>query len=104
VTDLESAAKIMATALTLAFLTESLTEYLFGQLADHVPFLKPIRWAIMYVAAAVGVGVAIFYQLDMISLIIQAPATWVGCVFTGLAIGRGANFVHDFVGRYVMAQ
>lgn len=93
--------KILAAIFALAFLAESLVEYLFGTLADKVPLLTPYRWTLMYVSAAVGVGLAFHYQFDLISLILGNVLTWVGMLLTGLVIGRGANFVHQFVSEYL---
>jgi hypothetical protein len=93
--------KILAAIFALAFLAESLTEYLFGTLADKVTALTPYRWTLMYISAAVGVGLAFHYQFDVISLILSSTITWVGILLTGLVIGRGANFVHQFVSEYL---
>lgn len=93
--------KILAAIFALAFLAESLVEYLFGTLADKITVLTPYRWTLMYISAAVGVGLAFHYQFDLISLILGNVLTWVGMLLTGLVIGRGANFVHQFVSEYL---
>jgi hypothetical protein len=105
--ELQAVAVPLAISLTLAFLNESMVEYLFGTVFDKVPSLEPYRWLLMYVAAATGVGMAFYYQLDLISLIQQgvlglelAPVTPIGMVLTGLGIGRGANYLNDFVSRF----
>ncbi len=100
---------ILAVSFALAFLTESLVEYLFGAVADHVPAVNPYRWLLMYIAAGVGVGLALFYQLDLIAVIAQSAGvaldlsapTKVGMVLSGLAIGRGANYLNQFVSTYL---
>ena len=95
----------------LAFLAESMTEYLFGIPFDKIPKLTPFKWTLAYIAMAVGVGLAIFYKLDLIALLadviaetvgVQSPiqVSVVGFILTGLGIGRGAAYLHDFVGRY----
>lgn len=89
----------------LAFLVESLTEYLFGQLVDHVPALTRHKWALIYVSMAIGVLGAFVYQFDLIYLLGQflgadTPHHWLGVLFTGAAVGRGANYLHDLVTRY----
>ena len=91
---------ILAGALALAVLIESMTEYIFGTVADHVPALVPYKWLLMYVAAAWGVGVCIYYQVDLISLIFQQEPTVVGVVMTGLAVGRGSNYLHQFISKF----
>jgi hypothetical protein len=92
---------VIALSLALAFLTESMVEYLFGTLADHVPALGAFRWALMYIAAAVGVGLALYYRLDLLALIAEDAPTNVGMVLTGLIVGHGANYLHQFVSKYL---
>ena len=96
---------VIGVILLLAFFVESLTEYLFGQLFEHVPALKPFSWALMYLAAAIGVAGAFFYRLDLMALISQyldvpIEPGWFGITLTGLAIGRGANYISDLVARF----
>ncbi len=91
--------------LLLAFLVEALVEYIFGQLVEHVAVLKPYSWALMYVALAVGVAGAFIYRFDLIYLIggwLESPIEMhpFGIVLTGLAIGRGASFIHDIIQRF----
>jgi hypothetical protein len=98
--------------LFLAFLvTEGTVEYFLGQLFQHVPRLNSYQWALMYVSAIVGVLLALFYRLDLIALLSQylqmqpvIVAGSVGEVLTGLAIGRGANFVHDLMDRFFVVK
>ncbi len=60
-------------------------------------------------AAGVGVGLALFYHLDLIAVIAQsagvavdlAAPTTVGEVLSGLAVGRGANYLNQFVSTYL---
>lgn len=89
----------------LAFLVESLVEYLFGQPFEHMPALAKYKWLMMYIAAAVGVLGAWIYSFDLISLLgvyigMALPVTWFGVILTGLAIGRGSNYIHDLVTRF----
>jgi hypothetical protein len=101
----------LAVIFALAYLAESLTEYLFGIPFDKIPKLTPFKWTLMYLSAGVGVGMAVFYKLDLVSLLAEVisemvgvvspiPVTVVGFVLTGLGIGRGANWMHDFVSKY----
>ncbi len=90
----------LAVTFSLAFLCESMTEYIFGTPFDKFPKFQPFKWALMYVSAGLGIGIAHFYQLDLVALIGQTGPTWVGVTLTGLGIGRGANFVHQFVAQY----
>ncbi len=84
-----------ALILVLAFLTESMVEYFLGWIVRIKPYL-------MYVSAAVGIALAIVYQLDMIAVFFKGAALtpFAGYVLTGLVIGRGANFVHDIAKNY----
>lgn len=91
----------------LAFLSESLVEYIFGAPFNQIPKLTPYRWLLQYVALLVGVALAFAYQLDIIGLIavsigvtVLAPA-WVGFILTGLAIGRGSEWLHKFLGKFL---
>lgn len=98
--------EILAIAFALAFLAESLVEYIFGTLFDKVPKLEPYKWALMYVALLVGVGMAFYYSLDLIALISQelggvVPVSWFGILMTGLIVGRGSNFLHEFVSKFL---
>jgi hypothetical protein len=97
--------------LLLAAVVEALTEYLvrplvlrayrsLGALApdDEQPSLPALR----YVSAAFGVALCVLYRADLLALLgLDARFAWVGYVVTGLLIGRGANFVSDFAGRWL---
>lgn len=93
-------------ALALAFMAESMTEYLFATwldiLAKRWPGIKEAQ-PLKYVAAVVGVLFAFVYSLDLIAAMLGPIANppWVGIVLTGLAIGRGANYAHDFATQYL---
>lgn len=96
---------ILAVILLLSFLVEALTEYIFGQIAEHVAAIEPYSWLIMYVALAVGVGLAYTYDFDLIYLLsnwlgADIPHHSFGVLLTGLSIGRGSNFVHDLWQRF----
>jgi hypothetical protein len=95
-------------AFSLAFLTESFTEYLLGTPMDHIPAAKPYKWLLMYASMFVGIGLCLFYKLDLIVLVAYTLSmmfggviiwqiTTVGMVLSGVIIGRGANFLHDFL-------
>ena len=94
-----------ALAFGLAFLVESTTEYIFGTPFDKFPKVKQFKWVLMYLSAGIGVFVCFHYRLDLVALLQQiagdvvAP-TSVGIVFTGIAVGRGANYVHQFMTQY----
>lgn len=93
----------------MAFMVESLCEAVFGTLAEKVPALTPFSWVIMYLAMGIGVVGAFIYQFDILSLLgsyleLSIQITWFGIVLTGLAIGRGSNYLHDLVKRFFVKQ
>jgi hypothetical protein len=100
---------ILAVIFILAFLIESLVEYFFGQIFAHLPAIQPFSWLLVYVSAAVGVVGAFLFGFDLLYLLgnylavdwptLQAPS-WLGITLTGLAIGRGANYLHDLVSKF----
>ena len=86
--------------LALAFLAEGLTEYFFsGLLTAKGIDTKYLR----YIAALIGVALSLTYSLDILEdlLGISAGIPVLGKVLTGLILGRGSNFVHDFYSSYV---
>ncbi|MDD3493550.1 MAG: hypothetical protein PHZ19_08670 [Candidatus Thermoplasmatota archaeon] len=89
--------------LALAFIGEAIVEYL---LKDHLGLVlkeeKVQDLVSKYAAAVVGVALCFLYEVDVLLLVGLKPV-WVagGYIVTGLLIGRGANFVHDFVKTYL---
>ena len=92
---------IYAGSMLLAFMAEAGVEYIVGTPFDKVEKLKPFKWLLMYISLAAGIGMAVFYQLDLPALVLQLEPSIVGMVLTGTAIGRGANFVNDLWQKYV---
>lgn len=106
-----SALRVLAGLFCLAFLAETLTEY-FAR-----PFLKPESlpgnghgeaqqvvpaWVLRYVAAIVGILLAIAYRADVLALFgLYAWFPFIGWAITGLIIGRGSNYLHDLVDRWL---
>ena len=72
------------------FIAESMTEYFFDMWMPK----KFIR----YVSAAVGILLAVLWRVNIPRdlMAVEAILPWAGEILTGLVIGRGANFVHDF--------
>lgn len=104
--DLNSVFWIVVLALVLATVTEGFVEYIFGTVCDKFPKLTPYKWLLMYVSLILGVLLAFFYNIDLIALIANNAGgnlaiSWVGVVLSGLAIGRGANYLNDFVSKWL---
>lgn len=89
----------------VTFLVEALVEYVLGTPFDKLPMLTPYKWLLMYVSLGVGVGVSFYYGFDLIYLLaktlgVEFTTTWLGILFSGLVIGRGSNFLHQFVSKF----
>lgn len=80
----------------VAFVVEALVEYFIAKWAGD--YAK-------YVAAVVGVLLAIGFQLDIFEAFLGLKSTipYLGCAVTGFVLGRGANFVNDFADKYLRA-
>jgi hypothetical protein len=96
--------KIIMLALALAFLAESMVEYILGTLFQKFTKISGWSWVLMYVSLGVGIGLAFWYQLDMLAIVTEGPSTTVGIILSGSVIGRGANFLHDFVSKYIVKK
>jgi hypothetical protein len=101
---------IVVVILLLAFMIETLVEALLGKPLEKAG-LKSWTWALMYVAVAVGIAAAWFYQFDLIYLLgsfledvigqpIMIPSTSFGVVVTGISIGMGSAYIHDLLKRF----
>lgn len=95
----------LAVILFVAFITESLVEAVAAPLFDNVPGLKNYKPYQLYVAMLVGVLAAFLYRFDLIAILADyagaaVPVTPFGLAVTGLAIGRGAGFVHDIMTKF----
>jgi hypothetical protein len=100
---------LLLITLLLAFMVETLVEFLFGELFSHIPALQPYKWLQMYIAIGVAIGMAFFYQLDLPYLLAQflevdwpplAQVSWVGMAVSGIAIGKGSNYLHDLIKKF----
>lgn len=102
---------VLIVILGLAFLVETLTEAVFGPLFDKVPVLTPHKWALMYVALVAGIAGALIYGFDLIALLsvtakMNPPITpnIFGMGITGFAIGKGSNYIHQFISKFFPAK
>lgn len=94
-------------AIVLATLAEGMVEYVFGTLFKKLPKLTPYSWVLMYVSLAVGIGLTYFYQVDLIAVFGEAGGfgeyapTLLGCILSGFVVGRGANYTHQFITKFL---
>lgn len=110
--------------LFLAFLAETLTELIFGTFANLLESIWPKLEAILerpkfrtsviqLFAIGVGISGAFIYRFDVIYLLGQylqefagapllIPITVFGIVITGVAIGKGSNYIHDLWKRFLV--
>lgn len=85
----------MTAIFVLAALSEGFTEYFI------VPLLEKANAAeyAKYVALAVGISLCAIYQvdllLDLVGLVPFHPIA--GYILSGVIIGRGSNYLNDFV-------
>lgn len=97
---------ILAVVLFIAFLIETLVEFALGTIFEKVPALAPFKWLIMYVAIAVALFASFLYRLDLVFMLAQflgtndIPQTTFGMIVTGVAIGKGSNYLHDLFKKY----
>ena len=91
--------------LLLSFLVEALVEFIYGQFCDHFPVLEPYKWLSFVLAMITSVIGAFIYQFDLLYMV----GEWLGnpialhpfgITLTGLAIGRGSNFIHDIISNF----
>jgi hypothetical protein len=94
----------------LAALAEGLVEYLVAPwlegLKGATEKLENVRvMALRYISALVGIGLSLVYGADLLAIFgVEAGVPYVGSVLTGVLIGRGSNYVHDFVGKWLTPE
>jgi hypothetical protein len=79
----------------LSILVERLTEAVFGLPFDKYEKAQPYKWLLVYVGMVVGVAVAWFGHLDLISELSGVELGALGVFLTGLAVGGGSNLLHQ---------
>ena len=97
----------------MAFFVETGVEFLLGDLFNIFPKLQPYKPLLKYIAVAIGIGMSFYFTLDIIALtksiiisftnpgiVPEYVSTPVGIVWTGIAIGKGSNYLHQIVGRF----
>lgn len=104
---METTIGILVVIFAVAFLVETLVEFLFGTLFDKVPRLTKYKWTLMYVAIVIGLIGTFHYRFDLIAILGQftkaSPpimVSWYGEMITGIAIGKGSNYLHQFISKF----
>lgn len=102
---------VLAVILALAFLVETLVEFIFGTIFDRVPKLTPYKWTLQYIAVVVGLIGTFHYQIDLMAILGEvvksSPAiavSWYGMGITGIAVGKGSNYLHQFISQFFPAK
>lgn len=99
---------IIGLILVGAGVSEAVAEYLFSPLLDatigNTESNKNLRTAIFYaLTAGLGVLIAFAFNLGFFSLLgAELKLPFVDNVLTGIVLGRGSTFVHDFVSKYLV--
>lgn len=100
---------LIAVSLALSLFVEGAVEYFLGTPFEQIPALKNAKWALIYAGPIVGIGLSYYWQLDLVAAIATVIANlvkaedfvWaispVGFIVTGIAIGRGSNYLHDWL-------
>jgi hypothetical protein len=100
---------LIGVILFLGVFIESIVEAVLAPLFDHFPRLEPYKWAQAYAAVVLGVVAAFLFRLDLIHLVGMLlaaltkvdpnpiPITVFGLILTGLAIGKGSNYLHELI-------
>lgn len=79
--------------LVLAVLVEGMVEYFVSKEGVYQPWLK-------YVSAGIGVVACVAYKVDILAFFgLVSGVPYVGSVLSGLVIGRGSNYLSDFLTR-----
>lgn len=81
----------------LAILSESITQYIKDTFQGIVELPAPIKKAI---ALAIALIISFGTSLDLFNYLgIEFQFPYVGIVFTGVILSRGANVAHDLMDR-----
>jgi len=102
---------VLGVLFMLAFLVETLVEFLFAPLFNNIKAIEKFKWVQLYIAVVVAVIGAFIYQFDLLYLLARFLAQLVqaepvvmmtpyGIAITGIAIGHGAGYLHDAVAKY----
>jgi len=96
---MENTVRILLALGVLAFLVESMVEYFQSPFANTDWRTLVLRT----IAGVLGIAIAISYHLDVFNALLPEvlSASILGQIMTGLVIGRGASFAHEFAKRII---
>lgn len=82
----------------MSIFIEGFIEFFISDPSVKQPWLK-------YVGLVIGVGVCLAYRLDVFAILgivspIASISNYIGCVLTGVIIGRGSNYLNDFIATF----
>lgn len=91
--------RVILPSMAVAFLIEGLVEYVLGTWWKPGDDKARQRW-IPIIDIVLGIGFAIGLRLDLLTLVGVAPGI-PGQILTGIAIGRGSQYLHSFVRNFL---
>lgn len=103
---------ILFVAVLLGWFVESAVEYIISPIAEHPKIVAYKKEILQYASLAAGVTLALVFGVDLFKHVIgvvfpdyvyQAHPV-VGMVMTGLILGRGANYIHQFASIFIPAK
>lgn len=99
----------LVVVLLLSFLVETLTEFVFGDLFNNVLVLAKHKWTIKYITVIIGIAGSWVYGFDLVSMLgqylgIGVDVTPFGITLTGIAIGKGSNYIHQLISEFFPAK
>ncbi len=89
--------------LFLCIVTEALVEYV-KTLVDAFDSKEFKAAGIRLFALAVSVVLCLSTGMDLMALFGISFGNHLGCILTGVFASRGANYMHDFIGKLQKAQ
>jgi len=88
-----------------AVLCEGVVEYLVAPWFDYWKTRGGDETVVQQAlrSAAAGVGVLVAWQLQLLffrsAFELDSLSPWFDIIITGIAIGRGSNYIHDLIGQ-----
>ncbi len=84
-------------ALTVILFMAGFTEWMVERLV--APWLK--GRLLNLAAIAIGVGLCLAFQLDVVNMLLQVQPTIWGQILTGIIVGAGSDAAHSFIKRFL---